>query len=327
MLKLRAQNSLIPEVITNAYLNIGANNRELVLEGQYWRLITHQFVHLGLSHLFFNMYALVYIGLMVEHKLGSAKFLITYLLSGICGGLVSLIFHKYGFMAGASGAIMGVFGAFMALILSKAFEKNANKSLLISTILVTAIMLLNGINGKVDNSAHIGGLISGFVICYILFNEKLWRWKITTNWQYGLTCIVVLIFSAIILIFAPNYQNRKFYKLQFQFEQNSFDFNKVYSIPYDLSKAEKVKTIEQYGIRLWQKNKQIVAEMHKLNLEEKESYRRDFDGKITNLAIKISSLLRKEYLEESSKYRYEIEQLTNEVNNIRSEAGSSEYKW
>lgn len=67
--------------------------------------------------------------------------------------------------------------------------------------------------------------------------------------------------------------------------------------------------------------------MHKLNLEEKESYRRDFDGKITNLAIKISSLLRKEYLEESSKYRYEIEQLTNEVNNIRSEAGSSEYKW
>jgi len=327
VLKLRAQNSLIPEVITNAYLNIGANNRELVLEGQYWRLITHQFVHLGLSHLFFNMYALVYIGLMVEHKLGSAKFLITYLLSGICGGLVSLIFHKYGFMAGASGAIMGVFGAFMALILSKAFEKNANKSLLISTILVTAIMLLNGINGKVDNSAHIGGLISGFVICYILFNEKLWRWKITTNWQYGLTCIVVLIFSAIILIFAPNYQNRKFYKLQFQFEQNSFDFNKVYSIPYDLSKAEKVKTIEQYGIRLWQKNKQIVAEMHKLNLEEKESYRRDFDGKITNLAIKISSLLRKEYLEESSKYRYEIEQLTNEVNNIRSEAGSSEYKW
>ena len=325
--KQRTENSLIPEVITNAYLNIGANNRELVLEGQYWRLITHQFVHLGLSHLFFNMYALVYIGLMVEHKLGSLKFLVTYLLSGICGGLVSLLFHKFGFMAGASGAIMGVFGAFMALILSKAFEKNANKALLISTVLVTAIMLLNGINGKVDNSAHIGGLISGFVICYVLFNEKLWKWKVNTNWQYGLASIIVLVFSAVVLIFTPNYQNRKFYKLQFQFEQNSFDFNKVYSIPYDLSKAEKVKTIEQYGIRLWHKNKQIVAEMNKLKLEEKESYRRDFDGKITNLAIKISTLLHKEYLEESSKYRNEIEQLTDEINIIRGEAGSSEYKW
>lgn len=325
--KLRTEDSLITEVITNAYLNLGANSRELVLEGQFWRLITHQFVHLGLSHVFFNMYALVYIGLMVEHKLGSVKFLTTYLLSGICGGLISIVFHKFGFMAGASGAIMGIFGAFMALILSKAFEKNANKALLISTILVTAIMLLNGINSKVDNSAHIGGLVSGFIICYILFNEKLFKWQVTRNWQYGLTGILVVAFSAGVLILTPNYQNRKFYKLQFGFEQNSFDFNKVYSIPYDLPKAEKLKVIEEYGIQLWQRNKKIVAEMKKLKLEGKENYRRDFDGKITDLAIKISALLHKEYLEGTSKYRDEIEQLTDEINIIRGEAGSSEYKW
>ena len=323
--KLRSEDAIITEVITNGYLNLGANSRELVLEGQIWRLITHQFIHLNLSHVFFNLYALIYIGLMVENKLGSAKFLFTYLLSGICGGLVSIIFHKFGFMAGASGAIMGIFGAFMALIVSNAFEKNASRALLISTVVVTAIMLLNGISGNVDNSAHIGGLVSGFVICYLLFNEKLGSWKITSGLQYGLTSMIVVVFAAAVLTLTPNYQNRKFYKLQFTFDQNITDFNKVYSIPRDLSKAEKVKMIEQYGIQVWRKNKQIVAEMKKLKLEKKESYRRDFDGKITNLAIKISELLYREYLEETSRYRDEIEQLTDEVNIVRGEASTSEF--
>ncbi len=323
--KLRSEDAVVSEVITNAYLNLGANSRELVLEGQLWRLVTHQFIHLSTWHVFFNLYALIYIGLMVEHKLGSVKFLVTYLLSGICGGLVSIIFHKFGFMAGASGAIMGIFGAFMALSVSKAFEKNASRALLISTIVVTVLMLLNGIGGNVDNSAHIGGLVSGFVICYLLFNEKLGSYKITSGLQYGLSSMIVVIFAAAVLILTPNYQNRKFYKLQFAFDQNISDFNKVYSIPKDLSKAEKVKMIEQYGIQVWRKNKQIVAEMKKLKLEKKENYRRDFDGKIANLAIKISELLHREYQEETSKYRDEIEQLTDEVNIIRGEASTSEF--
>ncbi|KIA95475.1 hypothetical protein OC25_06465 [Pedobacter kyungheensis] len=323
--RLRSEDAIITAVITNGYLNLGANSRELVLEGQLWHLFTHQFIHLNISHVFFNLYALVYIGLMVENKLGSVKFLFTYLLSGICGGLVSIIFHKFGFMAGASGAIMGIFGAFMALIVSKAFEKNASRALLISTVVVTAIMLLNGISGNVDNSAHIGGLVSGFIICYLLFNEKLGSWKITSGLQYGLSSMIVVVFAAVVLTLTPNYQNRKFYKLQFTFDQNISDFNKVYSIPRDLSKAEKVKMIEQYGIQVWRKNKQIVAEMKKLRLEKKENYRRDFDGKITNLAIKISELLYREYLEETSRYRDEIEQLTDEVNVIRGEASTSEF--
>ncbi|MNI87669.1 hypothetical protein D3C73_1448860 [compost metagenome] len=65
--------------------------------------------------------------------------------------------------------------------------------------------------------------------------------------------------------------------------------------------------------------------MKKLKLERKENYRRDFDGKITNLAIKISELLHREYQEETSRYRDEIEQLTDEVNIIRGEASTSEF--
>jgi rhomboid protease GluP len=90
------------EEINRLSLNFGVNQRNLVLSGQYWRLISHQFIHGSISHLFFNMYALVYLGLMIENKLGWKKYLFIYLVSGICGGLVSLIFHQEGVMMGAS---------------------------------------------------------------------------------------------------------------------------------------------------------------------------------------------------------------------------------
>ncbi|PWS28131.1 hypothetical protein DHW03_11300 [Pedobacter yonginense] len=324
----RSDQSLISEVITNAYLNLGSNSRELVLEGQYWRLITHQFIHLSISHVFFNMYALVYIGLMVEHKLGSKNFILLYILSGVCGGLLSLMFHPIGIMAGASGAIMGLFGAFLAMVLSNAFERSANKALLLSTILVTAIMLLNGFVGeRVDNSAHLGGLISGFTLGYLLFNETILNKHWTLKLRYTSVAVITLMVAGLILWFTPNYQIRRFNELQFAFEQNSFDFNKVYNIPYDLSKEEKVLYIKKYGIKIWQKNKVIVNEMRKLNLPAKENYRRDFDDKIANRASKIALLLYKEYVEDTTRYRNEMEQLTDEINTIRLEAGSSEYKW
>ncbi|QNR84669.1 rhomboid family intramembrane serine protease [Pedobacter riviphilus] len=84
------------EELKKIALNFGVNQRNLVLGGEYWRLISYQFIHGSKSHLFFNMYALVYLGLMIENKLGWKKYLFIYLVSGICGGLLSLIFHQEG---------------------------------------------------------------------------------------------------------------------------------------------------------------------------------------------------------------------------------------
>lgn len=315
------------DVMENIFLKLGVNDRELVLNGQYWRLISHQFIHFSILHLFFNLYTLVYIGLMVEHKLGSKKYLVIYILSGVCGGLVSLIFHKLAIMAGASGAIMGLFGAFLALLHSHAFEKNANKAMLISTLLVTALMLLSGISGDTDNSAHIGGLVSGYVICYILFNEQHFQKKVSTKRRYTFVAVITLIFTAAVLLRTPNYQLKTFRKLQYSFDINAADFEQVYNIPDELSKAEKIKHIYKYGISAWQKNLQIVKQMQALKLDDQHQYRLNFDARIATKALRISQLFKQEYAEGTNRYRTEMNSLAEEINKIRLEAGKSEYAW
>jgi rhomboid protease GluP len=301
------------EIHTKVSSYIGANNRGLVLSGQYWRLLTHQFVHWSFMHLFFNMYALLYLGLMIEHKLGGKKFIFIYLLSGICGGLVSLMYHEVGFMAGASGAIMGLFGAFLALLLSKAFEKNATRALFISTIIVTVFMLLNGIQGRIDNSAHLGGLIAGFSICYIIFNEKLTKPII----RYGLGTGLVILFSAVILLFTPQYQDKEFNILQQKYTENASEFGEIYHIPANASKDEKLKIIRESGIDVWAVNAEIVKQMHSLKLNKKQRAQANFNARIVAKAARICQLLYKECQANNYSYRGEIRSLTYDINEIR----------
>ncbi len=142
---------------------LGVLNRKLVLDGEYWRLISYQFLHTSTRHLFGNMYALIYIGLILENKIGWKKFLIFYLASGVFGGLASVAYHQEVSTVWASGAITGLFGALIALLILKSFERSATKALLVSTVLVVALMLLNGTGKGINNICHIGGLTGGFV--------------------------------------------------------------------------------------------------------------------------------------------------------------------
>ncbi|WP_316832344.1 rhomboid family intramembrane serine protease [Pedobacter aquatilis] len=276
-------------------LTFGVNNRHLVLDGQVWRLIAHQFVHYSFVHLFFNMYALVYIGLMIENKLGWKKFLFIYLFSGICGGLTSLLFHEEGVMMGASGAIMGLFGAFLALLLNKSFEKNATKSLLISTAIATAIILFNGaVSKRTDNAAHMGGIISGFMLCYILiadFNFEPFKKPI---FKYGFSVLLILIYSVTIFLTTPNYQTEKYKRLKYDFSKNLLNFNNVLYLKIDLTKSEKISQIEEYGIKEGQKNIEIIKKMQPLNLKAIDAYDRKMKTQIAEKSLSVAKLMRRD---------------------------------
>src|SRR5580692_6058604 len=90
---------------TASLISWGANVRYLTLDGQWWRIITNVFVHIGLLHVLFNMYALLYIGVLLEPQMGRLRFLAAYLLTGIMASLTSLYWHPNIISAGASGAI------------------------------------------------------------------------------------------------------------------------------------------------------------------------------------------------------------------------------
>lgn len=299
---------------------VGANSRELVLSGHYWRLITHQFVHVSFFHLLFNMYALAYIGLMIENKLGTRKFVSTYLISGICGGLLSVAYHESGYMAGASGAIMGLFGAFLALLLSKAFERNATKALLISTIAVLTIMLINGgLKQRVDNAAHIGGLVSGFIIGYLLYNEKVLKWKVSLALRYALVGCLALVFAAGMIQFIPRMQTKEFLALEKKYLQNWKTYHTIFTLPPTLATGKKLTIVQERGIDVWKENEQLVEQMLALNITKEQRFKAEFHAKVARIESRIVVLLYKECAESTKYYRREIRELTRELNDLRIE--------
>ena len=151
---------------TITLLLFGANFRPLVQAGEIWRLATSMFLHIGIVHLVVNMYSLYIIGKQLESFLGRWKFLIVYLGSGILGSLLSVVVHS-SISAGASGAIFGLLGSLLYF--------GYHYRLYLGTVLKTQvipIIIINLLIGfmvpGIDNFAHIGGLVGGYLLTMVL---------------------------------------------------------------------------------------------------------------------------------------------------------------
>ncbi len=152
-------------------MKLGANFRPETVNGQWWRLLTSVFLHGGLMHLLANMYGLFYIGSILEPLLGRTRFLGAYLICGIFGSLASIGWYEATVSVGASGAIFGMYGLFLALLLAKIFHPEFAQAFLSSTLIFVGFNLLMGFQGGIDNAAHIGGLVSGFAAGWLLKSE------------------------------------------------------------------------------------------------------------------------------------------------------------
>jgi len=150
-------------------LEWGANFRPEIIEGAYWRLLTSCFIHIGIFHLFMNMYALVYVGHLLEPLMGYAKFTWAFLLSGIVGSIASIFWQEFTVSAGASGAIFGMFGVFISVTTTKLISAERRRPMLINMAVFLGYNLLIGTSQGIDNAAHIGGLLSGVLIGYLWY--------------------------------------------------------------------------------------------------------------------------------------------------------------
>ena len=145
----------------------GSNVSGLTLHGEPWRLLTCLFVHAGLSHLLLNMFSLWLLGLLVEDRVGPLRLGVVYLASGVGGGLASLWWHSNGINSvGASGAIFGLYGFLLALLVSKklVLDKSDRRAMLGLVLYLVLSNLLSGLTGNIDNAAHLGGLLTGLLV-------------------------------------------------------------------------------------------------------------------------------------------------------------------
>jgi membrane associated rhomboid family serine protease/tetratricopeptide (TPR) repeat protein len=149
----------------------GGNFGLYTVNGQWWRLITALFIHLNLLHLFLNMWAFWNVGRLAERLYGRWVFVFLYAASGLLASLASVAWDPSRTSVGASGAIFGIFGAFLAFLAhrKKELPPTIVRAHLTSTTLFVLFNLISGFGHVgVDNAAHVGGLISGFTLGWVL---------------------------------------------------------------------------------------------------------------------------------------------------------------
>lgn len=162
-------------------VQLGAQVNVLVAAGQYWRLITAMFLHIGLAHLAFNLYALFILGRDIEGFYGSLRFATIYFLSGVAGNVAYYAAGPNSVSAGASGAIFGLIGAEIAFLVSnRAMFGSFSKQRLLNLAFLVVINLAFGFMGRgINNLAHLGGLVTGLALGFALTprHRIAWQWS------------------------------------------------------------------------------------------------------------------------------------------------------
>ena len=144
-------------------------------QGEYYRLFTSMFLHFGFEHLMNNMVVMVLIGWNLELETGKVKYLIIYLVSGLGGNILSawweILTADYAISAGASGAVFGLIGALLyAAIRNHGRIGEVSGRGIAFMILVS--LYYGFTSSGVDNTAHIGGLVTGFLLGILLYRKR-----------------------------------------------------------------------------------------------------------------------------------------------------------
>jgi rhomboid protease GluP len=155
------------EPSTDALLRFGADYAPRTTGGEWWRLITNIFVHVGIIHLAFNMAVLAQIGPVVERLMGNLAFVVVYVLAGVLGSLASISWNAGIVSAGASGAIFGCYGIFLAVLLRDrgAIPPAVRKKLFTgAAVFIIYNLGFAATQSNIDQLAHVGGLAGGFLL-------------------------------------------------------------------------------------------------------------------------------------------------------------------
>ncbi len=175
-------------------IDFGGNVAITTSRGDWWRLFSAMFLHIGIIHLAFNMWVLWDVGRHVERMLGSTGFVLTYVTAGLVGGFASSFAHPDVVSAGASGAVFGVFGALVGFWLRQrpsltgAELKKASKG--VGMLIVYNVIFGFSVEG-IDNAAHLGGLVGGFV-CGVLQSAPLHPASRGTRWKRNIPVAIIL---------------------------------------------------------------------------------------------------------------------------------------
>lgn len=234
-------------------MDLGANNGEKIFAGEWWRLFTSMFLHGGLTHLAFNMYALWIIGNIVEKLFGEIGYTAIYFVSGVLGSMLSLYNHPaYVVGVGASGAVFGIFGALISYAYFKKMPREISGNILKNAALMIVINLAIGFSiPQIDNSAHIGGCIAGIIAAFFIGQDI----NNVNRSKRRLVSIAVAVFTGalVVLIWKPvadkNKTNKdsRIEKIKIE-EEKRIEANKAFNELENKKLAELTDYLNQFEV-------------------------------------------------------------------------------
>ena len=199
------------DALTTVLIRYGAKENSLISQGQYWRFITPVFLHVNLLHVGLNMLNLLMLGIFLERLMGSARFVFIYIITGVVSVIASFYFAPDVVSVGASGAIFGLVGAYSIFVLvhRRAFRNGGLFALLWLVVIIGINLGIGLVIPNVDNSAHVGGLLSGCLLGW--FFAPLYRQtaehtlvdthRLTRRWPLAVLTILGTLLLAIIAFY------------------------------------------------------------------------------------------------------------------------------
>jgi rhomboid protease GluP len=264
-----------------------------------------------------NMFALYFIGFMLEPYLGKLRFVTAYLITGICAAIVSLWWHNFGIGAGASGAIFGMYGVFLALLTTAYINEKVRYEFLSSISIFIIYNLVAAKSEAVDNAAHIGGLVAGIITGYALLPSlKKPAASKRSLLNVGILLLITVTFSLLVLKRIPN--DLPIYEMKMKtftsLEAKALD---VLELPGNTPKAQLLSAIKDKGINYWNQNLTITNEIETMDLPAFIKRSNASLKYYCGLRLKSYQLMYKAVAENTSIYDREIKNYNGEIAGIK----------
>ncbi|HEY8388283.1 MAG TPA: rhomboid family intramembrane serine protease, partial [Parasegetibacter sp.] len=294
----------------------GANFKPATLAGEWWRIVTSCFVHIGIIHLLMNMYALTYIGLLLEPYLGRVQFFLAYILTGVAASTTSLWWNDFVISAGASGAIFGLYGIFLAMLISKLIPGAERRALLTSIGVFVAFNLINGIRGGIDNAAHIGGVVSGFIAGFLLI-PALKRGQHSKPHPALVLAITAVTISGSFAVYKTLPNDIVIYEEKFaEFAALESEALEVYSISTDTPKDSILHELETKGINNWKESINLIKDLNHLKLPPALYKRNKLLLEYCKLRLESCELVYKTIKEDTEEFTEKLEDTYHKIDGV-----------
>lgn len=299
-------------------LSWGGSMRAYITGGEWWRLAVAIFVPVSFVQLIVNIVAIYFIGLMVESILGKAKFLIAFLTAGVLANFVSIIKYNDTVIAGASGAIFGLYGVFLAFATTRYINRRFPKVWLLSIVAYVVFSITISVSADVYNAINFSGLIAGICIGYAFYFFHYKR-NIARAGGTRISVEILLVTALVIFLYVRSDRNDSI-----RFEKAVMRLNRIevkamtqmQRLQYTKSNEEAATILRDSTLPEWQRFKTELNKTNKYKLNGELTAKRKLLNQYAGMRIKQTDLIYQSVKNSSNRYDSQIEMISDSIDKI-----------